>query len=114
MDLSMLAGVTGVVASSGSSDGDGTGLAWLLLLAGPLFYGAMYLRYRNADKRHKHETETRASLHDVRAADHFSRSLKGLSNSTMKGANNRAVRGARNGLPAGLADGLPGRLGLGD
>lgn len=114
VDLSVITTATGVLASSGSSDSDGTGIAWLLLLAGPLFYGVMYLRYRNADKRHKHESETRATMHDVRGTDHLNRSLKGLSNSKMKGANNRAVRGARNGLPGGLADGLPGKIGLGD
>lgn len=95
------------VLASGSSGDDATNIAWLLLLAGPLFYGVMYLRYRNADKRHKHESETRASMHDVRAADHYNRSLKGLSESRMKGANNTAVRGAQSvGGVAGMIGGI--------
>jgi hypothetical protein len=106
MHLSAITVATQVLASGSSSD-DGTGFAWLLLLAGPLFYGAMYLRYRNADKRHKHESETRASLHDVRAADHYNRSLTGLSDSRMKGANNRSVQGAQGvGGVAGMIGGI--------
>jgi hypothetical protein len=105
MDLHVLA--TQILAS-GSSDSDATSWAWLLLLSGPVFYGLMYLRYRNADKRHKHESETRATLHDVRAADQFHRSLTGLSNSRMQGANNHAVRGAQG--PGGIP-GMLGKLG---
>lgn len=96
-----LAALTGTVVLASGSDSDVAGFAWLLLLSGPAFYALMYLRYRNADKRHRHETETRASMHDVRGADQFNRSLHGLSNSRMRGANNRSVRGASG--PGGVA-----------
>lgn len=101
---------TGHVVASSSSESDGTGLAWALLLSGFLFYGLMYARYRNTDKRHHHEAETRASMHDVRASDTYRRSLKGVSNRTMEGANNTEVRGARRGLLESM--GVPRSLGL--
>lgn len=90
------------VLASGSSDGDATSWAWFLLLAGPIFYAAMFVRYRNTDKRHKHESETRATMHDVRGSDQYHRSLKGVSHSSMKGANNEEVRGARTGIARSL------------
>ncbi|MCL3862499.1 hypothetical protein [Actinotalea sp. K2] len=99
LDLAALTASTSeLLASSGSSDGDGSGFAYLFLLSGFIFYGAMFVRYRNTDKRHRHESETKASMHDVRAADQFHRSLRGVSNARMKGANNRQVHGARRGL----------------
>lgn len=86
----------GEVLAGGSSDGDGGGFGLLFLLAGPLFYGYVYLRYRNTDKRHEHEKKTEATLHDVRGDDRQVRSLRGVSHSRMKGANNREVRGSLN------------------
>lgn len=95
LDLSVLATTaTQVLAESSSSD-DGGSLAFLALLAGPLFYGLIYLRYRNTDKRHKHESETEASLHNLREDDRYHRALRGVSNSKMQDANNHEVRGSR-------------------
>lgn len=88
--------VAQVLADSGGGD-DASGLAFVLLCSGFVFYGIVYLRYRNTDKRHGHESETEASMHDVRVEDRFTRSLKGVSHSRMKGANHRDVRGARRG-----------------
>lgn len=103
--------LAGQVLAAGSSDGDGTSIGWVFLLSGFLFYGLMYARYRNTDKRHRHESETRASLHDVRAIDEYRRSLKGVSNRRMKGANNDEVRAATrtvlDSLPVKLPN-LPG------
>lgn len=82
-----------VLAASGSSDDDGSGLALVLLLAGPVFYAVVYFRYRNSHQRHRHEKETEASTHDMRADDQFVQSRKGLSSSTMSGANHKDVRG---------------------
>jgi len=79
-----------------SDDGDAGNLALLLLLSGFVFYGYVFLRYRNADKRHKHERETEAHMHNVDVADHFIQTRKGLSSSRMSGSNNTAVRGSFN------------------
>ena len=107
MDLSVLATTDpGVVLAMSSGDGDASNLGLVLLLAGPVFYGLMYLRYRNSDKRHRHESETRAEMHDLKVRDDRIKSIKGVSNSRMRGANNSEVRGARRGLT--------GTLGLGD
>lgn len=83
-----------VRAVSGDSSDSGNDIAYVFLLAGFVFYGLMFLRYRNVNKRHHYESETKAEMADVRAADTFSRSLTGLSNSRMHGANNTSVRGS--------------------
>ena len=107
MDLSVLATTDpGVVLAMSSGDGDASNLGLVLLLAGPVFYGLMYLRYRNSDKRHRHESETRAEMHDLKVRDDRIKSIKGVSNSRMRGANNNEVRGARRGITQ--------TLGLGD
>ena len=78
----------------------------LLFLSGFVFYGFVYLRYRNTDKRHMHESETEATMLDVRGVDQHINTLKGLKNSKMEGANNHEVR-ARNG--GGSEHGVVGR-----
>lgn len=99
-----------LVASSGhilaESDSDSTPLPYLLFLSGFVFYGYVFLRYRNADKRHRHEKETEAELHNVLVRDDYVRTLKGLSNSKMQGANHTSVRGSLN-RPMG---GVPGAV----
>lgn len=85
-----------------SDDGDSSNFALLFLLSGFVFYGYVFLRYRNAGKRHKHEQETQAHLHDIQAVDRFIRTRTGLSNSTMSGANNNEVRGSLNQLTGGI------------
>ena len=98
IELSALAATASdLLASHHSSGGHGSGFAYIFLLSGFVFYGAMFVRYRNTDKRHLHESETKASLHDVRAADQHHGSIRGVSNSQMNGANNEEVRGARRG-----------------
>jgi len=84
-----------VLASGSSSDGDGGFVGLLFMLSGFIFYALMYFRYRNANKRHHHESETEATLLNLRERDDFVQSRKGLSNRTMSGANNHEVRGAR-------------------
>ena len=81
-----------VLASSSSSEGDPRAFGLLFFLSGFLFYGFMYLRYRNSDKRHRHEAETEARMLDVRAWDQHVDTQKGVKHSKMKGANNREVR----------------------
>lgn len=82
-----------VVASSDSSSGDARAFGLLFFASGFVFYGFMYLRYRNSDKRHRHEAETEARMVDVKAWDQHVDTKKGVSHSRMKGANNTEVRG---------------------
>lgn len=106
-----------ILASSGDSEGDIRYLGLLLLFSGFVFYGFVYFRYRNSDKRHKHESETEATMLDVRAADNQINTLKGVSNARLKGANNHVVHGAKQGFLEGTASNavndalrrLPGR-----
>lgn len=109
MNLTALATTASDLVIAASDSDDGSGFGFLFLLAGPVFYGLMFLRYRNSDKRHRHESETKASMHDVRASDQLSGSLKGVKHRRMKGANNTAVRGA-----GGVGGALGGLTGLGD
>src|SRR5699024_5358917 len=50
MSITILA-YGGPILASGSSTEDGSWFGLLFLLAGPLFYSLIYLRYRNVDKR---------------------------------------------------------------
>ncbi len=90
-----------ILASSDSSSGDARLFGLLFFLSGFVFYGLMYARYRNSDKRHRHEAETEAQMVDVRVWDQQVDTQKGVKHSKMKGANNREVRGvvAQGGAP---------------
>lgn len=93
-----------ILASSDSSSSSSWSMIGLLFfLAGPIFYGYVFLRYRNSDKRFRHEERTRSVKTDLQVRDDLARSLTGLSNSSMQGANNRSVRGSKS-LIAGLMD----------
>ena len=90
----------------GADSGDGASFGLLFFLSGFIFYGAMYLRYRNINKRHMHARETEATLDNVRAADELVGKRTRQSNSRIKGANERQIKGAQNrGLAASLLDG---------
>ncbi|GEN80531.1 hypothetical protein [Actinotalea fermentans] len=99
-----------IVASSDSSSGDPRMFGLLLFASGFVFYGLMYLRYRNSDKHHHHERETEARIVDVRAWDQHVETKKGVKHSKMKGANNDEVRGSISQGGAGIA-GMPGIVG---
>lgn len=88
-----------IVASGGSSSsgGDPRLFGLLLFLSGFIFYGLVFRRYRNTDKRHLHESETEATMLDVRGVDQQVNTLKGVKNSEMEGANNHVVRGSSRG-----------------
>lgn len=88
----------GEVLASSNSDGDGFPIAALLLLAGPIFYMYVFFRYRNADKRHMHESETTSDMLDVQVADQKSGAIKGVSHARMQGANHQRVQGAQQGF----------------
>lgn len=64
---------------------------WLFLSVGFAFFFIIFLKYRNFDARHKHETETKTEMTNLRQVDKFITTRKGLSNSKMAGANNKEV-----------------------
>lgn len=94
LDQALAVGDTVIRAES---DNDWGNLGFICLLAGPVFFWIKYLKYRNTDKRHQHESETKAEMANVQAGDQFVKSMKGLRNSRMPRANSTSVRGARNG-----------------
>lgn len=75
-------------------DSNNGGLLFLLLLAGPIFYGIMYSRYRNAGKRHTHERETPATMSNLRSYDNFVKHLKKQDHKKIKGSNEDRVNGS--------------------
>ena len=83
---------TVLAASSGSDDDDSGGIL-LLLAAGFIFYGAMYMRYRNSNARHTYEKETKKEVTNLVKKDEFVKHEKGLSNAIMTGANDNKIEG---------------------
>lgn len=65
----------------------------LFLLSGFIYFLIMYLRYRNSNTRHHHETETKKKMFNLRKVDNLIKHQKGLSNSKMSGTNNTRVSG---------------------
>lgn len=99
----------GPMLAMGSGGSDFGAIGLLFFLSGFLFYGFMYLKYRNTDKRHMHARETESTIDNVRAADDFLRRRTQQRNATIKGANARHVEGAQNsnvgtGLLSGILD----------
>jgi hypothetical protein len=102
--------VTGPLAAAflllDSNDSDLAAAAPLLLcLSGFIYFGIMYARYRNSDKRHHHEAETPATIRDLQRYDQFSQHLRRLRNSQMQDRNDSQVDGALN-VGGGLAEKL--------
>jgi biopolymer transport protein ExbB/TolQ len=65
--------------------------SWIFMIAGFVFYFAMYGRYRNLKARHRHETDTKTILKNLRKKDQLIRRLASLRNTSMHGANNTRV-----------------------
>ena len=66
---------------------------WIFLLSGFIYFFAMYLRYRNSNARHHHETETKKKMFNLKRFDNLIKHKRGLSNSRIEGANNTKVSG---------------------
>ncbi len=66
---------------------------WIVLSAGIIFYFIMYARYRNSNKRHMHEKETRRTVSNVKSVDRLIERRTRLRNFRMNGANNTKVYG---------------------
>lgn len=107
MAFSVLLEIVGIIAGyawiricfSADSDND----AWIMGLAGLtpgfIFYWLKMSKYRNMDKRHKHEADTKSDVKNLKKSDIFHEHRKGLSASRIKGQNDSEIRGviARNG-----------------
>jgi len=76
-------------------DSDGGELLILLfLLAGPLYFIAIYYQYRNKDKRHFHEKETPTQMSNLQVYDNFRERLTRQNSKRLKGENGRRVEGS--------------------
>lgn len=83
------------LAENGDSDASAAA-PLVLLLSGFIFYALMYSRYRNADKRHSHESETTATMANLVATDTFIKKRRGMTNAKMHGSNHTRIEGALN------------------
>ena len=70
---------------------------WLLGLAGLtpgfIFYWIKMSKYRNMDKRHMHESETKSTTENLKKSDNLREHRKGLSNSRIAGQNDSDIKG---------------------
>lgn len=80
------------LTTSGKDDDDNTGFL-LLFLAGFIFYGIMYARYRNKNARHTYEKETKKEVSNMRRVDELIKREKGLRNASMKDHNEDKIEG---------------------
>ena len=62
--------------------------SWIFLTPGFIFFFAFYFKYRNSDKRHMHELETKREVSNLKVFDKYIKTNKGLSNSKIEGINN--------------------------
>ncbi|MDO4978918.1 MAG: TFIIB-type zinc ribbon-containing protein [Candidatus Saccharibacteria bacterium] len=94
--ISALIEILGALAIFGfrpSKSSEGT---LVFLLVGPLFYFIMYLRYRNINARHCHETETKKEVKNLKKVDKFIEKRKKLRSPVVSGYNNTAVSSRSN------------------
>ena len=96
MNVLLLINTLAYVLADDGDSGAAAAAPLILALSGFIFYGVMYSRYRNADKRHVHEKETSAAIANLERTDSFIKSRKGLSNAKLNGANHARVEGAHN------------------
>ena len=70
---------------------------WWLGLAGLtpgfIFYWIKMSKYRNMDKRHKHESDTKSTVNNLKKSDVLHEHRKGLSKSRIEGQNDSDIRG---------------------
>ena len=82
------------VTAGGDDDDDSVGFL-LLFLAGFIFYGIMYARYRNKDARHTYEAETKHEISNLVKTDQFIKHEKQLSNASIKNRNDNVLEGEK-------------------
>ena len=88
--ISALVELLGFIAYMLVSDFD---YRFIFLLAGIIYFFIIYLRYRNTNARHHHETETKKKMFNLRKIDNLIKHEKGLLNSRIESDNNTRVRG---------------------
>ena len=66
-----------------------------LFLGGIIFFLIMFFRYRNSNKRYKHEKDSKKQISNIKSIDKFIKNKKRLNNSRMIGANNNRINGDR-------------------
>jgi hypothetical protein len=65
-----------------------------LFLAGPIFFGITYARYRNRGERHYHERETPVNMTNLQSYDNYVQRLTEQRSSKISGANSQQVNGS--------------------
>ncbi len=73
-----------------------SGIKYVLVLPGVLFFFIKKSKYRNASARHHHESDTKHEMKNVEAKDEYIKRENGLSNSQIRGKNNTSVYGSTN------------------
>ena len=73
-----------------------SGIKYVLVLPGVLFFVIKKSKYRNQTARHHHETETKHELKNIKSKDDYIKRENGLSNSQIRGKNNTKVNGSTN------------------
>jgi hypothetical protein len=126
MHTLLITALTSIYATPYLASSDEAGGAFFigaaLFLAGPLFFGITYARYRNRGERHYHERETPVQVNNLQAYDTLEKHLTGQRSRTINGANSTKVEGTLAGagnqpleaavqelgslLPGGLGDQL--------
>jgi hypothetical protein len=80
------------------------GLPIVLLLVTLIVYACNFWRYRNTNKRHHHEVETRADIFNVQEYDQFNKRKNGRTGLSMHGRNDELVEGSLRLAPSELAE----------
>ena len=84
------------ICLTGDIDADDDNPWWLGLAGltpGFIFYWIKMSKYRNMDKRHKHEADTKSEVKNMKQSDNLRERRKGLSNSRIAGQNDSVVKG---------------------
>jgi len=84
----------GAIAASRSDGYIAAFMPLVLLLSGFIFFGMKYLKYRNTDKRHSHESETKAQIANLEQYDQLVEHRKRLNDPRMAGSNESAIEGS--------------------
>ena len=86
-------GIALFIITNTDSDDDGSLLFLLLLLAGFIYYGIMYSRYRNKNARHSYELETKNEISNLKKVDELIERRKGLKSASIKNRNDKKLEG---------------------